>query len=1197
MPITGEFQVRDGESLLSSGVITSSDDTLLETDQHTKKGSVLEGKPDTEVINVNEVYRELILRGYEYGPFFQGIRRASVDSRDTDIRWDGRWISYLDTVLQMCLLSRPGTHQSLPVLLESVIIDPRVHPAQPAEGTEEFETIPGSWDPVLDIVAAGGVEIRGSHTIRSSRRLTHNSPNVEEYTFAPYMDPSPSERSAPVVSKALMNYSDACFEFSRQGMKRWLAEDKDNLLPNKQEIVEALEMANKIASTPETASNYASAKATLEALVKSKNGHGLPNHGVFEMLDMTFSEPLQGDYWETLRKKLHVVRSYLWDDPIIAAMESPDIIKFVLETVADNVPQQVVEILEVGAARGSYYRQAIPKALDYLSVKDWRYTIADKFFVEDAVDYPVKILQFDPLDPANFPEAQNESCDLLVLKWTLHMEVDLDEAITGFSKMIKPGGFLLVEENVERLPTLFPIKAIVSASLGGHGGPEGDRSFGCFYTDAQWTAFFKRHGFEQVMHRHDGFSASLFLLRKPLVPITPPVIVNVDDLQCSWLEEVQARCAELRDSPKDARLWLVAKTELSGILGFFRSLTWEVGIDKLRCIQICDSSPGSKLPEITADSADFKELVRKDMAYNIYKNGKWGSYRGFVVPEAVRQKERESNFVYADWLSAGDISSLHWFNSPLKIGHHNGMLGSKLAQQLETETCYIYYAGLNLRDVMLANGTIQRDILPDETFFKEGVLGIEFSGRKSSGKRVMGLCPPPALASSVQCPVSSLWTVPDHWTLEEAATVPLAYATAYYCLVVVGGLQKGKTVFIHAGTSTVGQGPEWTQLYDLVQTGIQSGVVKPLKRAVFGMDKIVDAFKTVEAQKETAKVLVKIRDEEAQKLCQTPKTSFSAVHRTCFDPTKSYVLVGGMGGMGLETAHWMVLRGAKKILLTSRSGIRTGYQARKISFLRQLGVDIEVLAISLNNRKSADELLQHALKMGPVGGIFNIATALHDDNFSDFTRDVFVKALDSKVTTSLLLDEISREKPVRDTLDHFVMYSSIVASHGHMGQTNYAFGNSVLEKICERRKRDGLPATVPQWASIADVGIVAQMGNQVIITRKFPQRFFNVLNVFDYMMSSAAVVTTSYVLIERSMIAAGGEESMVDQVLKAVGKILGIKNVSTVDGDKEFIDMGVDSLMSVEIKQALERDVDLVISTKDIQLMTFNGLKSLIEGN
>ncbi|RUS75295.1 hypothetical protein EGW08_016938, partial [Elysia chlorotica] len=1147
-------------------------------------------QPDKELLFTKEIYREFLLRGYEYGAAFQGIQRASLDATDTDIRWDGRWISYLDTVLQMYLLSKPGTHQALPTLLESVTIDPRVHPAQPPEGTTEFQVLPGKWDPVLQIAAAGGVEIRSCHSIRASRRLNHDPPILEDFAFAPYVDPRPSDRSA-------------------------------------------------------------AATVYISFLTNS--------HGLFEMLDIAFSEPLEGDYWDRLRMKLHDVRTYLWDDPIIAALESPDIVKLVMETVSDNVNQQVMEILEVGAARGPYYRQAIPKALEYFSIKDWQYTVADQGFVEDAAEFPVKMMQFDPLDPANFPAELTESCDLLVLKWNLQMQVDLDAAITAFSKMIKPGGFLLVLENGTRLSTFFPIKAIVSASLGGKGGPEGDRAMGCFYTDAQWSALFARHGFEQIMHIPDGIAVSMFLLRKPFEPSVAPIIINVDDLECSWLEEVQARCAELQDSHKDSRLWLVANTELSGVLGFLRSLVWEFGSEKLRCIQIDDATAGPNPPKISADSADFKELVRKDLAYNVFKNGKWGTYRGFVISDADRQKERPSEYVYADWLSVGDMSSLRWFDSPLKTGHNNGMLGSKMAHKLETETCSVYYAGLNLRDIILANGTIQRDILPEETFFKEGVLGVEFSGRNSSGKRVMGLCPPPALASTVKCPVSSLWSVPDQWTLEEAATVPLAYATAYYCLVSEGGVQKGATVFIHAGASVVGQasiavalsynceiftltknsdetallksmypqlndrnfcssedcsfekyirketkgsgvdvvintlrgkflkasrrllskkgkfvdigfkvdsntqiayytrehpdlrfqldallesqGPEWTRLFDLVQAGIHSGVVKPLKRAVYSMDKIVDAFKTVEAEREAGKIVIKIRDEERQKVCPTPRTSFPAIHRTCFHPDKSHILVGGMGGMGLETAHWMVLRGAKKLILTSRYGITTGYQARKIAFFKQLGVEVEVLALSVNTRKAADKVFEHALKMGPVGGIFNMAMVLYNDDFLKMNREQFLKPLESKITMTMLLDDKSREKPVRDTLDHFVMFSSLIVSGGHLGQANYAFGSTVLEKICERRKRDGLPGECLMWASIADVGTVALMGtgNETIICRKYPQRFFNVLSVFDFMMSSDNVVTISYVLVEKSMGVAAGEESMVDQVLRAVGKVLG----------------------------------------------------------
>ena len=61
------------------------------------------------------------------------------------------------------------------------------------------------------------------------------------------------------------------------------------------------------------------------------------------------------------------------------------------------------------------------------------------------------------------------------------------------------------------------------------------------------------------------------------------------------------------------------------------------------------------------------------------------------------------------------------------------------------------------------------------------------------------------------------------------------------------------------------------------------------------------------------------------------------------------------------------------IFIYIRSGITTGYQERKISYLRQLGVEIEVLALSVNSQETAKKLLEHALKLGPVGGIFNMA--------------------------------------------------------------------------------------------------------------------------------------------------------------------------------------------------------------------------------
>lgn len=110
-------------------------------------------------------------------------------------------------------------------------------------------------------------------------------------------------------------------------------------------------------------------------------------------------------------------------------------------------------------------------------------------------------------------------------------------------------------------------------------------------------------------------------------------------------------------------------------------------------------------------------------------------------------------------------------------------------------------------------------------------MGLEFSGRDRLGKRVMGIVSGRSLATSVSADPAFLWQVPDHWSLEEASTVPAVYATvrdrctlikmatsnnplfhflyishqAYYSLIVRGQLKPGETLLIHAGTGGVGQ--------------------------------------------------------------------------------------------------------------------------------------------------------------------------------------------------------------------------------------------------------------------------------------------------------------------------------------------------------------------------------------------------------
>lgn len=96
----------------------------------------------------------------------------------------------------------------------------------------------------------------------------------------------------------------------------------------------------------------------------------------------------------------------------------------------------------------------------------------------------------------------------------------------------------------------------------------------------------------------------------------------------------------------------------------------------------------------------------------------------------------------------------------------------------------------------------------------------------------------------------------------------------------------------------------------------------------------------------------------------------SCIAHTICNPQKSYVITGGLGGFGLELAQWLVERGAKKLVLTSRSGIRTGYQTRKVHLWREKGIKVQV---STNNIQDLEQTRQMIQGAQPVGGLFHLA--------------------------------------------------------------------------------------------------------------------------------------------------------------------------------------------------------------------------------
>lgn len=118
------------------------------------------------------------------------------------------------------------------------------------------------------------------------------------------------------------------------------------------------------------------------------------------------------------------------------------------------------------------------------------------------------------------------------------------------------------------------------------------------------------------------------------------------------------------------------------------------------------------------------------------------------------------------------------------------------------------------------------------------------------------------------------------------------------------------------------------EIYDVVKGGIKSGLVRPLKSTVFGRNQLVEAFRFLASGKHIGKVIVKMRKEEKEVDIEPRKYWCNPMFHC--DPSKSVVIVGGLGGFGLELADWLILRYCRKLVLCSRRGLTSGYQSQRI---------------------------------------------------------------------------------------------------------------------------------------------------------------------------------------------------------------------------------------------------------------------------
>ncbi|NTX34336.1 SDR family NAD(P)-dependent oxidoreductase [Myxococcus sp. CA033] len=187
-------------------------------------------------------------------------------------------------------------------------------------------------------------------------------------------------------------------------------------------------------------------------------------------------------------------------------------------------------------------------------------------------------------------------------------------------------------------------------------------------------------------------------------------------------------------------------------------------------------------------------------------------------------------------------------------------------------------------------------------------------------------------------------------------------------------------------------------------------------------------------------------------------------------PDASYLLTGGLGGLGLSLAGWMVEQGARNLVLVGRGGARPEVQ-QALRALESAGAKVLVVQADVSKLEDVRRATEEAERLAPLRGVVHAAGVLDDGMLLQQDWSRFARVLAPKVDGAWHLHTLTKDR----ALDFFVLYSSASTLLGAPGQGSYAAANAFLDALAHHRRALGLPALSINWGPWAEVGMAAQL--------------------------------------------------------------------------------------------------------------------------
>ncbi|MDJ0702360.1 MAG: SDR family NAD(P)-dependent oxidoreductase [Leptolyngbyaceae cyanobacterium MO_188.B28] len=319
----------------------------------------------------------------------------------------------------------------------------------------------------------------------------------------------------------------------------------------------------------------------------------------------------------------------------------------------------------------------------------------------------------------------------------------------------------------------------------------------------------------------------------------------------------------------------------------------------------------------------------------------------------------------------------------------------------------------------------------------------------------------------------------------------------------------------------------------------------------------------------------------------------------------SYLVTGGLGALGLQVSKWLAERGARHLVLMGRRAL-SAEAGRIITELEEKGVKVSVQLADVASFQAVSQVMEKIeTEAPPLRGVIHAAGVLEDGLLQQISWRRFENVMAPKVSGAWNLHQLSQEKE----LDFFVCFSSIVAVIGNASQGNYAAANAFMDGLMQSRRIQGLPGLSIQWGPWAQAGMAAslnsalqgrmrQSGFQFISASEGCQVLGQLLaepvsevavapidwSSFSQQMSvtkppfleafldqaTDSIQVSEPILNLQSVTAEERKQLLMAHLQREIAKVLGLSKPGSIEPRQRLLDLGLDSLMAVELRNRLQ---------------------------